>query len=259
LPTYPMDCRNIISCITHEDGKNIVVVLRDISDLKSTEEQLRSANYLSNLYLDIMSHDIRNYLQEIVLSADLLSETRDLDNISHTLDLISESVAKCENLIKNVSVTAELPKRALIPKNLLLVINDCISEFKEIHKDMEIHLDSKVASAEVLADEFLSLLVMNLLNNAVAHGKGKTSQIWIELKEHIEYIILSIADDGPGIPDKRKQVLFDAERRFGGVGIHQVKQIVNKYSGNIEVTDRIPGDHTSGVRFTIWLPRTEIK
>jgi len=64
-----------------------------------------------------------------------------------------------------------------------------------------------------------------------------------------------ISDDGPGIKNEIKKTLFNPDRRFGGVGIHQACQIAEKYGGCIEVTDRIEGDWTSGAQFKVWLPR----
>ena len=68
---------------------------------------------------------------------------------------------------------------------------------------------------------------------------------------------LTVSDNGPGIPDKQKTWLFDVDRRFGGVGLHQVKQIIEKYSGRIEVLDRIHGDPRQRAQFRIWLPKAK--
>ncbi len=69
------------------------------------------------------------------------------------------------------------------------------------------------------------------------------------------YYICSFFSDGPGIPDKNKATLFNPERRFGGVGIHQAKQIAEKFGGCISVADRIDGAHSEGASFKIWIPR----
>ncbi|MHA2425695.1 MAG: response regulator, partial [Candidatus Thorarchaeota archaeon] len=47
----------------HEDGKQVVVVTREITDLKTAEEEIRAAHRMATLYLDLLGHDIRNYLQ----------------------------------------------------------------------------------------------------------------------------------------------------------------------------------------------------
>ena len=97
---------------------------------------------------------------------------------------------------------------------------------------------------------------MNLLDNAVVYNNKKTRQIWVELIEVDEGYEISIADNGAGIPDEKKDILFDPDRRFGGVGVHQVRRIVQKYGGKLSVHDRIDGDIEQGAKFRIWVPKT---
>jgi signal transduction histidine kinase len=109
--------------------------------------------------------------------------------------------------------------------------------------------------APVKADKFLDMMVRNLLDNAVGHNDDEESRIWVKLRDSKGGYEFSIADDGPGIRDELKEVLFDPNRRFGGVGIHVVRQIAEKYGGNIEVRDRIEGQYNMGVEFRVWLPK----
>ncbi|MFW9919048.1 MAG: ATP-binding protein [Candidatus Thorarchaeota archaeon] len=242
----------------HEDNEHIVVVVRDITDLKLAEEQLRASNHMATLYLDIMGHDIRNYLQAITISADLLDQSQESSRNHHFIERISESVQKCEQLISNISLTAELPFMPLSSHCLCSVVKECIAEFKSRNENINIHLNCEIDKALINADKFLSNLVSNLLDNTVDHGQGKTSDIWIDIQMKSRGFELSIADNGPGIPDKQKESLFDAERRFGGVGIHQAKQIVTKYGGRIDVKNRIPDEPSNGAKFLIWFPQAEL-
>lgn len=54
-----------------------------------------------------------------------------------------------------------------------------------------------------------------------------------------------------------KKTLFDPNRRFGGVGIHQAFQIARKNGGTTEVEDRVPGYSSKGAKFSIWLPKSK--
>ncbi|MFW9933654.1 MAG: ATP-binding protein, partial [Candidatus Thorarchaeota archaeon] len=67
-----------------------------------------------------------------------------------------------------------------------------------------------------------------------------------------------VADDGPGIGDKRKTELFDMARRFGGVGLHQSNQIIEKYGGSITVMDRVEGMPGNGAKFQMSFPKNGI-
>ncbi len=71
---------------------------------------------------------------------------------------------------------------------------------------------------------------------------------------------VDIADDGPGIPDERKEAIFDRSLMgltkpvSRGLGLYLVKRLVENYGGEGWVEDRIPGDHTEGARFVVLLP-----
>ncbi|MFQ5833803.1 MAG: ATP-binding protein, partial [Candidatus Thorarchaeota archaeon] len=117
------------------------------------------------------------------------------------------------------------------------------------------HLTVEI-NAAIDADRFLSVLVMNLLDNTVTLGAGPESHIWMKLREAADTYEITIADDGPGISDSVKKTLFDPNHRFGGVGIHQASQIVRKYGGSIEVGDRVTSDSLQDANFLIRLPKT---
>ncbi|MDF1540245.1 MAG: hypothetical protein P1Q69_15230 [Candidatus Thorarchaeota archaeon] len=56
-----------------------------------------------------------------------------------------------------------------------------------------------------------------------------------------------------------KESLFDPMRRFGGIGIHQVSRIVQKYQGKLSFGDRVVENRICGAEVSIWIPRAELK
>ena len=112
-----------------------------------------------------------------------------------------------------------------------------------------------VQPANIKADEFLCRLICNLFENAIIHNPSEGRKVWVFLREVIDGFEVSISDNGKGIPDKRKEELLDPDRRFGGIGIHQSKSIVEKYGGRISIHDRVKGDVIQGAEFRIWFPR----
>ena len=91
--------------------------------------------------------------------------------------------------------------------------------------------------------------------NAVEHNPNSKKHIWISLQKQEKGYVVAIADNGPGISDKMKASLFDMSRRFGGIGLHQAKQIIEKYGGQIEVHDRVPGAFSKGAEFRLNFPK----
>jgi signal transduction histidine kinase len=105
------------------------------------------------------------------------------------------------------------------------------------------------------ADDFLELLLSNILMNAIEHNPKDEKKVWVELTEVDIGYVVSIADNGMGISDSVKASLFDTSRRFGGLGLHTAHYIVEKYNGLIEIHDRVAGDSTQGAEFRIWIPK----
>lgn len=239
----------------HEDKDRVVAVIHDVTELKKVEEELRATSNIATLYLDIMSHDIRNQLQAIKIGAELLSQAPDRDRSPAILEEIAGAVERCDELITAVHGTRDLLQTPLKMVSLCNVLIDCVQDFQEQQNGVIIEIDCRVSEAKVRADKYISLLLMNILENAVRHSEDEDTHIWVKLDSHEDKYEIAISDDGPGISDEVKKFLFDPNRRFGGVGIHQACQIAEKYGGHIEVADRIEGEPRSGAEFRVWLPR----
>ena len=71
----------------------------------------------------------------------------------------------------------------------------------------------------------------------------------------------STKDDGIGIEDSRKELIFQraySRKSIGsgiGLGLSLVKKIIESYKGDIWVEDKVKGDHTQGSKFIILIPQ----
>ena len=78
-------------------------------------------------------------------------------------------------------------------------------------------------------------------------------------------LVISVSDDGPGIPDENKKQIFDMfytgsnrvvdSRRSLGLGLSLCKSIINAHGGSISVSDNVP----HGTVFTFTLPAEEVQ
>jgi PAS domain S-box-containing protein len=242
----------------HEDRQRVVVVLRDISDLKSIESNLRASYRLANLYLDIMGHDIRNHLQAMLISTELLGDSATGHSEAELLEQLNTSIQKCNDIIVNIQATKDLLSTKLERVDMCRLVEECVDEFGKSNESVEMNVDCEPDEAEILADSHLSTMIMNMLKNAVKHNLNGDVRVWIQVRRAQDGYELSVADNGPGISDSKKEVLLDPDRRFGGVGIHQSKQIAEKYGGRFMVGDREAGNPTGGAKFSVWLPKAEV-
>ncbi len=249
---------NFTNRVEYEGMPAIQTVFVDVTHAKKAEKDVRAAKDRAHLYQDLMGHDITNQLQVILNSATLMrSATEDTIKDSF-LDIIDESISRCARLIGEARATEQLMIVPMEEKSLNLAAAGCI---RAISSRVNAEFDTSFSAQDAIikADEYLELLISNLLMNAVEHNHKEDKRVWVKLREQEDTIVLSIADNGPGISDASKIGIFDMSRRFGGLGLHQSKQIIDKYSGDIIVVDRVVGDYTKGVEFRLRFPKQRKK
>jgi two-component system cell cycle sensor histidine kinase/response regulator CckA len=256
---YPLNGRWHSARISpHEDGHRVVMVSRDITELKEAEEAARQSHAITMLYQDITGHDIRNLLQAIVIASDLLYEDETDSSKRNLINHVSQAVNDASDIIASVQATATLLTTPLEKTFLDFTLNSCLELFQEEHKDVKVISELEVSPAVVNADQYLCHMVMSFLSNAVKHNKCHEKKIWTHLSEDAEGYEFFIADNGPGIKDSMKKNLIDPGRRSGGVGILQCMQIASKYGGTFEILDRVEGDWSQGAKVRVWLPKADV-
>ncbi len=178
----------------------------------------------------------------------------------HTRALLSnivEAVKACESLISKAQVTESFLSTELSIVTLDHVIEKALARLGQTYADIEVDVENHIPGTMVFADRHLLHMLMNILENAVVHNDRQPRKVWVVLGKSEGGVTITIADNGPGISDGKKEGLFDPDRRFGGVGVHQAQRICQKYGGRISVADRVPGDSGRGAEFCVWLPLAE--
>jgi len=247
--------------ILFEDDIAIQATIVDITERvvaererKRAEMELKTAADTSMLYLDLLGHDTRNKLQAIQMSIELLQFDETRPEAFGVIDRIMDLVQSAEALIDKAHATRGLLTAPLEPTSLKDALVAAVGALKFKHDNVEVRVDYQVDEAIVKADEYVGHLFTNVLENAILHNPAEIKNVWVSLKEEGAGFEVSIADDGAGIGDAMKGAIFDQDRRYGGLGLHQAKRILAKYGGRIEVLDRIEGEPEKGALFRLWFP-----
>ncbi|MBN2228676.1 MAG: PAS domain S-box protein [Candidatus Thorarchaeota archaeon] len=240
--------------VEYEETAAIQLVAINVTEKIHAERSIQTQKERAILYLDLMSHDFRNQLQ-IILGSTMVMETKLPDpEARRLLDQIVSAVERCQSMISKVKVTEPLMSVPLHPRKLNPAIESVVDAQRELHRDVDIELQLKVKNAIVDADQFLEKLLENIIENAIEHNPNAERKVWITLTKSGDEYKISISDNGHGISESVKSAIFDLSRRYGGVGLHQSKQICEKYGGRIDVGDRIESNPGEGAEFIIWLP-----
>ena len=242
------------SFVEREDENSAIIVIRDITDQIIAVRAEKAAQESASLFLDLMGHDISNQLQAILQGFELIDLLVLEKDLKPKIGVIKESCERCAQIVTKARAIQGLMIEPLIPRSLSITLTECVEKMANTCDRItaiELSIDDDV---EIESNRFLEILICELLENAVTHNKREGKKVWVSLKKSDDGCYLSISDNGPGILDIRKSELFDASRRFGGVGLHQVRQIVEKYGGSIEIRNRITSDLNQGTEFLVWLP-----
>ncbi|MGL6041870.1 MAG: sensor histidine kinase, partial [Deefgea sp.] len=126
-----------------------------------------------------------------------------------------------------------------------------------IARQIELSFDAPDTLFNVVDANAVQSIVQNILNNAILYV-GEGDQIEVELRQVGEQMILTVADDGPGIAEADRERIF--ERFYRGVGhdvagtglgLAIVAQAVARLNGTIQLST---GLHGRGCRFTVEVP-----
>jgi len=218
-------------------------------------KRLEDANDETNLYLDIITHDINNVNTGALGYLELLANKLEGENKKFA-DVVMKNINQSIEIIGNVSTIRKMHEQnaALEPVNLDNVIRNEIQHFSNV----TFHYDG--TDVIVQADNLLGQVFTNLIGNAVKFC-GEDGEITITVGEDANNILIIVADNGTGISDTMKPHIFDrfrngkSKKSGKGLGLFITRHLVERYGGRIWAEDRVPGHQEEGavIHFTMKL------
>jgi signal transduction histidine kinase len=226
----------------------------------------------AELLQDILTHDIRNYNQIVRSNAELLRETLRDEKSKQFVGAIERAVDGETELVQKARLIARITSEenlALAGTSLRDSLERSLALIRSAFPNKTILASVEVPDgAQVLADPLLDEVFVNIISNAVKNTEGSEPHVEIQVKatqeggqtntQERKYWEVSIADHGRGIPDDSKPGVFTrylgtAKGRGLGLSIARAL-VVDRYSGKIELRNRVEGDYRKGTRVEIWLP-----
>ncbi|BCL60202.1 PAS domain-containing sensor histidine kinase [Desulfomarina profundi] len=246
-----------------------IITLQDISEIERLEKQVRQAEKLAAIGMMSASiaHDFHNPLTAISGSAQVLAHEFSSGGAGNrtNYELTKIILRESNRLIDTVRDFLRFSRPEHTDKKWVSLKN-CLDEVLQVCRadpawpstcNIEITLDHTL---DIWADEKQMFTVFNhLIHNALSFcPKGKeiitVTAEEIQETEEGEILEIRISDNGPGIPENRREQIFEpfyTSRTDGtGLGLAIVKQTVEIHKGTIAVSEAENG----GALFTIRLP-----
>lgn len=231
---------------TLPDGPANLWIYRDITERKESEQKLETQRNNLEVLNQVLRHDIRNNLQLVTAFADMLEES--VDENQDYVQTIQENARQAIELTTTSRDMAEVwlsesdEKRQI---SLQSPLENVLDEMRAVHADSDITVNGDISDVTVVADDMLSSVMRNLLQNAIQHNTKDTPKVEVSTEELEETVVVRVADNGSQVPDSQKETIFGkGEKGLGssgtGLGLYLVKTLMEKYGGNIRVADNEP-------------------
>ncbi len=237
--------------------------LTDIQEQNAVAEQLAYTNVFQQQLLAVVGHDLRNPLNAISMTAQLLQNKAD-PTLEPLVARISRSVARMKRIIGDIINFT----RARIGSGLPVVRQPCsarqlcrevIDEFAVVHPDRCIRLTADDPGEGEWDSLRLQQAVSNLIANGLQYGLVGTELV-VRVESLPEVVTISVQNEGAPIPASLLASVFEPFKRRSeqnpqgynlGLGLYIVAEVVRAHGGTVEVESH----DATGTRFTLRLPR----
>lgn len=248
-----------------------VIALIEDKILRS-EKKYRLAFSRAEFYKDLFIHDINNILQNLQFSLEIMSQNLEgyekKEKLDEMIKIAKSQVNRGAELGLNVKNLSDLEMGAIknepieIYKVLEQINNDIKTKFSE--EEIKIDIIGDRDKIFVNANMLLKDVFRIILNNAIRYNDNPLKEITIQIskigKEFGSDIKIEFIDNGVGIPDAMKKIIFQPvykktkDFKRIGLGLLLANEVVGSISGKIWVEDKVQGDHTKGSNVVILIP-----
>lgn len=258
--------------IPGSDHVGAVATFSDVTDLTELNDQLHeSLRELAEAaqeraaLLSAVSHDIRAPLASIRMMTEILEDRADAITVDQRNELIHRvrvEARRTEGVLvdlvsaNRVGAGLHTPRRMRVDLDAL--VRRAVRDFSG--DDHDVRVGQLEGDLLLWADRAqIERILDNLISNAVRHTPAG-SQVVVSALDREGAVRLTVADDGPGVPDHLKAGVFgayvrgerSADRPGSGLGLYLVQQFAQFHGGRAWCEDV----ETGGVRFVVTLPRT---
>ncbi len=253
---------------------DLSIVLRDMTTGLYTR-----IDDIANFAADV-AHEIKNPLTSLRSASDTLRVAKTAEQRAQLIDIIQQDVSRMDRLITDISkaskVDASLAREMAETLDVGEIIHNIVEFYQQTRSGEGPNVvnktvfDSKdpvfIRAFETPFAQVLRNLIDNALTFSAPDGEVRVSAA-IEAVGKKESVVITVEDDGPGIPPDNLETVFErfyTQRpdgaKFGshsGLGLAICRQIITAHRGQIFATNRIDGvtGKIAGARFVVQVPR----
>jgi CheY-like chemotaxis protein len=239
----------------------------DISRRKQIEEELREAGRRKDEFLATLAHELRNPLAPIRNSLSVLRLAGANTGAERIYEMMERQVDQMVRLVDDLLEVSRITRGKIELRRerveLGSVLRAALETSRPLMEASSHRLEVSLADEKLVLDADavrLAQVFANLLNNAAKYTEER-GHIQLSARRAGDEVVVSVRDDGVGIPSDRLEEVFDlfaqvdrslARAQGGlGIGLTLVRRLVEMHGGRVEARSGGPG---AGSEFVVALP-----
>jgi len=199
-----------------------------------------------------VSHELRTPLARSKFALQMLSSVKDEEKRKKYLQQINSDICELEELINEMLIYAafdsDRPELSFTNENIHNLVAKQISSHEQLSAQIEL-IDNAPNLTAICDSHFIDRALNNFISNAIKYGEGKVKVTISTISSQKNKTLCSICveDDGEGVSDEFKTVIFDAfsrgdqsrNRETGGfgLGLAIVARIMEWHQGSASIVD----------------------
>ncbi|MFO1208712.1 MAG: sensor histidine kinase [Amaricoccus sp.] len=238
------------------------------AELRAANEQLQSLDHLKDDFMSSVTHELRTPLTSIRALSELMLDTTDMEAAQRE-EFLRIIVSESERLTRLVNQVLDLAKIEAgaaewhsTDVDMRALVTDAVRATAELFRERgaEVVVDLPDFVPTLRADpDRLTQVMLNLLSNAAKFVPREGGRVEVGLRREGDWLVVSVADNGPGVPPAEAATVFEKFRQGGdatnrppgtGLGLPISRQIVDHLGGSMWLE---PGPGP-GARFAFRLP-----
>jgi signal transduction histidine kinase len=266
-PESPIEAT--ISQVEAAGQKLFTIVLRDLSERKRAEEELRKAEKfaVAGRMAATVAHEINNPLETVLNAIFLISQSDSID--ASTRDLVTTAQEELQRVTQITKLTLGFYRqneRVVTPTPMCDLVDNVLALYGRKFQLIGVNIKTKYDTHEpspVVAGEIRQVF-SNLIVNAADALSTSGEHLTIHVRDSVNWktmergVRVLVCDDGPGVPTRVKDHLFELFQttkgeKGTGIGLWASMGIVESHGGTLRCKSSVkPG--RSGTIFSVFVP-----
>ena len=245
-----------------EQKQYTILVIRDLTDQKLMEKQIERKERLTAMgeLASGVAHEIRNPLNAISTIVQQIKKDfepkQDANEYHELMNIVYGEVKRINQTIQDFLRFA----RPEPVQTSLFKVSELIREIEKQYRilteehNIQLHIDIQWDGTVQWDKNQIKQVLINIIQNAIDALQNE-GNITLTIEEDLEEIVITLADDGPGMDETTKNNIFNlyftTKAKGTGIGLSIVQRIIFEHGGVISVESNI----NEGTRFIIRLPK----